>query len=130
MVPAISALVQIGYAMVAAKNQLVAVARALREVVRSLVAMGPVVVAVIPAKTAIVSRAVAVVVRKRTLVHPMRAVAHALIPSMLRTSVVRCVHASHENADGSCHLRAGASHPLACSTRLCAVGDEINQCHH
>ena len=87
---------------------------------------GTVVVAVIPAKVAIVSRRWQSSFGRRTLVHPMRAVEHALIPSMLRTSVVRCVHASHESADGSCHLLASASHPLACSTRLCAVGDEIS----
>src|ERR1700759_1423605 len=88
--------------------------------------MGRVGVTVIPAKVAIVSRPVAVVVREAHAVHPMRADEHALIPSMLRTSVVRCVHASHEGAGGSCRLLASASLPLACCSTRAARDDEIS----
>ena len=75
MFPAIASLVQIGFAMAAAKNQLVAVASALREVVRWLLAVATALREVVRWLVAIFSLPVAVVCRKRTLIHQMRAVA-------------------------------------------------------
>lgn len=104
MVPSIPSSEQTEFATVAVRNHLAAVIRAM---------------------ATIVSLRVVVVFLKGALVPAMVLAKHALIPSMLRTSVVRCVHASREIADGSCHLLASASLPLREFTRLCAVGGDL-----